>query len=82
MRTACRILDAVQSGTEEVPLSEAEGRICGEYLYAYPPGIPLLAPGEYIDPAHIRIIRQTEAEGGRIHHTHAESEDTIACLEE
>lgn len=82
VRTACRILDAVQSGTEEVPLSEAEGRICGEYLYAYPPGIPLLAPGEYIDPAHIRIIRQTEAEGGRIHHTHAESEGTIACLEE
>ena len=82
VRTACRILDAVQSGVEEVPMSEAEGRICGEYLYAYPPGIPILAPGEYIDPDHIRIIRQTEADGGTVHHTHAERADMIACLEE
>ena len=82
VRTACRILDAVQSGAEEVPMNEAEGRICGEYLYAYPPGIPILAPGEYIDQDHIRIIRQTEADGGTIHHTHAETPERIVCLEE
>ena len=63
-------------------MSEAEGRICGEYLYAYPPGIPLLAPGEYIEGEHLRIIRQTEADGGTIRHTHSASSRAIVCLEE
>lgn len=33
---------------ELVKLEEAGGRICGEYVFAYPPGIPILAPGEII----------------------------------
>lgn len=82
VRTACTILDAVTGHAEEVPMSEAEGRICGEYLYAYPPGIPLLAPGEYIEGEHLRIIRQTEADGGTIRHTHSASSRAIVCLEE
>ena len=82
VRTACRILDAVNGCAEEVPMDEAAGRICGEYLYAYPPGIPLIAPGEYIEPEHIRIIRQTQADGGTIRHTHSADFHKIACLEE
>ncbi len=31
-----------------IPLEEAAGQICGEYIWAYPPGIPLLIPGERI----------------------------------
>ena len=33
---------------ETVLLQESEGRISGEFLYLYPPGIPLLMPGERI----------------------------------
>ena len=29
-------------------MQESEGRISGEFLYLYPPGIPLLMPGEMI----------------------------------
>ena len=82
VRTACTILNAVTECAEEVPMDRAEGRICGEYLYAYPPGIPLLAPGEYIASEHLRIIRQTEADGGTIRHTHSLSSGAIVCLEE
>lgn len=32
--------------TEEVPLFEAQGRIAGEFVNLYPPGIPLIVPGE------------------------------------
>ncbi|MDO4793375.1 MAG: aminotransferase class I/II-fold pyridoxal phosphate-dependent enzyme [Filifactor alocis] len=39
---------ALSSLDEIVEHSEAEGRICSEYIWAYPPGIPLLAPGELI----------------------------------
>lgn len=34
--------------TEEVPLEEGEGRLAGEFVNLYPPGTPLLVPGERI----------------------------------
>jgi arginine/lysine/ornithine decarboxylase len=34
---------------ESMPLEEAGGRICAEIVTPYPPGIPVLMPGEQID---------------------------------
>lgn len=82
VRTACRILEAVSSCREEVPFRSSEGRICGEYLYAYPPGIPILAPGEYITGDHIKLIRQMESDGNPVHHSYSEEENAIVCLAE
>ena len=53
-------LDAPQ---ERIPLREASGRICAEYLYLYPPGIPLLAPGEEITLSLLERIRQIREAG-------------------
>lgn len=80
--TACRILTAVTSPSEEVNEEEAEGRICGEYLYAYPPGIPILAPGEWIEKEHLAWIRETEKCGIQVHHTHTGAPGRIVCLSE
>ena len=33
---------------EAVPLEKAAGRVCSEFVMCYPPGIPILAPGEAI----------------------------------
>lgn len=35
--------------SEMVPLELSMGRISGAFVYAYPPGIPVLAPGEIVD---------------------------------
>jgi len=43
--------EAWRAPAEAVPLAEAAGRIAAEPLCPYPPGIPLLIPGERIDPA-------------------------------
>ena len=34
--------------TAETGLNSAENKISGEYVYAYPPGSPIIAPGEVI----------------------------------
>lgn len=39
---------AFYSEKELIPIQETEGRICGEFVMCYPPGIPILAPGEMI----------------------------------
>ncbi len=39
---------AFYSEKELVPIRQTAGRICGEFVMCYPPGIPILAPGEMI----------------------------------
>ena len=39
---------AAKSQSESLPLREAVGRVSGGYLWAYPPGIPLVVPGEVV----------------------------------
>ncbi len=47
---------AWRAPSEAVPLAEASGRIAAEPLVPYPPGIPLLVPGERIDGARARWL--------------------------
>ena len=42
---------------EEVDLQSAEGRVASDYISLYPPGIPLLIPGERIVDEHIFLIQ-------------------------
>lgn len=46
--------------TEEIPVRECAGRFAGEFISLYPPGIPLLVPGE-------RITEDVAAEICRFH---------------
>ena len=46
-----------------LPLDETEGRICSEFVMCYPPGIPILAPGERITKAILEYIRYAHEKG-------------------
>ena len=48
------IAEASRVAREAVPLEEADGRISAQYAWAYPPGIPLIAPGERVDERFLR----------------------------
>ncbi|MBB6693034.1 aminotransferase class I/II-fold pyridoxal phosphate-dependent enzyme [Cohnella xylanilytica] len=48
--------DAFYGETEIVPLEESAGRIIAEFIYVYPPGIPILLPGEVISQDNIDYI--------------------------
>lgn len=39
------------------PLSECEGRVVSEFVNLYPPGVPMAVPGELINDALIRWIK-------------------------
>lgn len=39
---------AFYADKESLPVKETIGRICSEFVMCYPPGIPILAPGEMI----------------------------------
>jgi len=46
-----------------LPLGEAAGKVCTEFVMCYPPGIPILAPGELITPEIIEYIRYAKEKG-------------------
>lgn len=55
--------DAFYADKEQVPLQLSGGKICSEFVMCYPPGIPILAPGEYITPEIIDYIQYAKAKG-------------------
>lgn len=48
--------DAFYADTEVIPFRESAGRIIAEFIYVYPPGIPILLPGEVISQSNIDYI--------------------------
>ena len=48
---------------EQLPIQEAEGRICSEFVMCYPPGIPILAPGKEITDEIIEYILYAKEKG-------------------
>ena len=54
---ACSPREAWMAADETVPLSEAEGRVCAETVGRYPPGIPLIAPGEIVTGEILAALR-------------------------
>lgn len=52
-----------------VSVEKAVGRAAGEYVWAYPPGVPLIAPGEEITPAFLAACQALEDAGTELRHT-------------
>jgi arginine decarboxylase len=50
--------DAFYADTEVVPLKESVGRIIAEFIMVYPPGIPILLPGEVVSQENIDYIME------------------------
>lgn len=48
---------------ETLPLKKTDGKICAEFVMCYPPGIPILAPGEKITKEIIDYILYAEKKG-------------------
>ncbi|MBD2515581.1 aminotransferase class I/II-fold pyridoxal phosphate-dependent enzyme [Nostoc sp. FACHB-973] len=52
--------------SETLPLAKTCDRICAEIVCPYPPGIPMLMPGELITKAVLDYLQQIQAMGGFI----------------
>ncbi|MDE6124113.1 MAG: hypothetical protein K2G22_02650, partial [Eubacterium sp.] len=44
--------------TVKTPIENSIGLVCGEYVYAYPPDIPIIVPGELIEKEIIENITE------------------------
>ena len=55
--------DAFYARKESLPLRETVGQVCSEFVMCYPPGIPILAPGERITSEILDYIEYAKVKG-------------------
>lgn len=55
--------EAFYADTLSVPIGTSAGRICSEFVMCYPPGIPILAPGERITQEILDYIAYAKEKG-------------------
>lgn len=66
--------------SETLPLPQTSDRICSEIVCPYPPGIPVLMPGEVITKAVLDYLQQIQAMGGFISGCNDTSLKTLKVL--
>ena len=63
-------------------LYDSMGKVCGEYIWAYPPGIPLITPGEVITPALVADVERLYRAGVKLIGTRGKPPYTTVSIEE
>ena len=59
----CSPQEAFYSKKKSIPINESSGFVCSEFVMCYPPGIPILAPGERITEGILEYIEYAKAKG-------------------
>ena len=62
-KVMCAPHDAFFSDKISLPIEESCGKVCSEFVMCYPPGIPILAPGELITPQILEYIKYAKDKG-------------------
>ncbi len=65
-RACLSLADAWDAEKEVIPLKQAAGRIAGDFVNLYPPGIPVLVPGEQVEEIHCRKLAKYAGEGLKV----------------
>lgn len=58
--------EALYAEQKTLPLAQAIGEISAEFVMCYPPGIPILAPGERITPEVVNYIEYSREKGSSL----------------
>jgi len=78
--TVLRPRDAFFAAHETVGADAAVGRISAEIVAPYPPGVPVLAPGERITAAALQALRDVKADGALVRYAADPSLDSFQVV--
>ena len=70
------------SNKKSILLEDSEGKISTEFVMCYPPGIPILAPGEMITREILDYIKYAKEKGCQLTGTKDEKIEFINVVEE
>ena len=65
-----------------VSTAQADGCVAAEYVWAYPPGIPLVVPGELVTGEMLAVFAKMQASDTELHSTSGDMPQTLRVLED
>ena len=78
----CPIGKAMEQETVYIPFFQSTGYVAGDFLYLYPPGIPLAVPGERITEELIEMVRNARNAGLEVRGLTGISGEDVAVIRE
>lgn len=80
MKAFMTISQAMDAPQKRFYLEESVGKISGEFAYLYPPGIPVIVPGEQITGQFVRNMRRYMEQGLELQGLSDSSNETICAV--
>ncbi len=80
LERVCGVYAAKRGRRGNVVRSSAAGKISGEYIYAYPPGIPLVVPGERLDESLLQYMESLTVQGVTLHSDTGDAPEVFSVL--
>ena len=65
---------------ERIPLEKCKGKISTESVMCYPPGIPILEPGELVKDEVLTYIREAKERGSQLPGTEAPAVEYLCVV--
>lgn len=82
LKQKMNIAEAMDSETTNCLFEESAGKISAEFIYLYPPGIPILVPGEQITGQFIKNVRRYIEQGLEVQGPMDVTNQTICVVKE
>ena len=82
MKQIMTISQAMDASVRSCPLEESVGKISAEFAYLYPPGIPIIVPGEQITGLFVRNVRRYMEQSLNLQGLCDDSNQTICVVKE
>lgn len=76
----CSIREGLTKASEPVEFEKSVGKISGEFIYLYPPGIPVIVPGEVISEEVIAYLKEADTAGLAIQGMRDYGHKKICCI--
>ncbi len=80
-KTTATILTALNSNTVEIDINNSIGQTSAEYVWIYPPGIPIITPGEVITEEAVNIIKSADENSLNLQKTSTDNPSKILVLQ-
>lgn len=80
LKSRMTLARAFHSEWERIPLRKATGRIAADFISLYPPGSPIVAPGEMLDEAVTKRIEEYRKTGLNIQGVSEQDEIVVVAL--
>lgn len=82
MKQLMSISQAMDAPSQLCILEESVGRISAEFVYLYPPGIPIIVPGEQITGLFTRNVRRYMEQGLNLYGLCGENNEKVSVIKE